>query len=58
MHGPQWNAVEPMNDDLDNELNLTMVDGQVNPDGLAKFVRKAARLGLSGEDAAKLAAYK
>nr|CAH0106807.1 unnamed protein product [Daphnia galeata] len=33
-------------------------DGKMDPDELAKWVRQAARMGLSGEDAAKLAAYK
>ncbi len=42
---------------VENELELTK-DGQLDPDSLAKFVRRTARLGLTGEDAAKLAAYK
>ncbi|KAK4027638.1 sodium/calcium exchanger 3 isoform X1 [Daphnia magna] len=33
-------------------------DGQVDPNELAKWVRHASRMGLTGEDAAKLAAYK
>ncbi|KAK4011358.1 hypothetical protein OUZ56_020474 [Daphnia magna] len=33
-------------------------DGQVDPNVLAKWVRQASLRGLSGEDAAKLAAYK
>ncbi|EFX70229.1 hypothetical protein DAPPUDRAFT_328233 [Daphnia pulex] len=38
-------------------LTLTK-DGQVDPNELAKWVRQASRMGLTGEDAAKLAAYK
>ncbi|KAI9557826.1 hypothetical protein GHT06_014575 [Daphnia sinensis] len=38
-------------------LTLTK-DGQVDPNVLAKWVRQASLRGLSGEDAAKLAAYK
>ncbi|XP_057365028.1 sodium/calcium exchanger 3-like isoform X2 [Daphnia carinata] len=38
-------------------LTLTK-DGQVDPNELAKWVRQATRMGLTGEDAAKLAAYK
>jgi solute carrier family 8 (sodium/calcium exchanger) len=30
----------------------------MDPDELAKWVRQATHLGLTGEDAAKLAAYK
>lgn len=33
-------------------------DGQLDPNELAKWVRQATRMGLTGEDAAKLAAYK
>lgn len=33
-------------------------DGQVDPRELAKWVRQASRMGLTPEDAAKLAAYK
>lgn len=33
-------------------------DGQVDPNELAKWVRQATRMGLTGEDAAKLAAYR
>ncbi|XP_046648240.1 sodium/calcium exchanger 1-like [Daphnia pulicaria] len=33
-------------------------DGKMDPDELAKWVRQATHLGLTGEDAAKLAAYK
>lgn len=33
-------------------------DGHVDPNVLAKWVRQASLRGLSGEDAAKLAAYK
>jgi len=35
-----------------------MVDGQVDPKQLARYLRTTAKLGLSGEDSAKLAAYK
>lgn len=38
-------------------LTLTK-DGQVDPNVLATWVRQASRRGLTGEDAAKLAAYK
>lgn len=38
-------------------LTLTK-DGRLDPDELAKWVRHAMRSGLTGEDAAKLAAYK
>ena len=47
------NTVEAMVDGL----TLTK-DGQVDPNELAKWVRQATRMGLTGEDAAKLAAYK
>jgi len=33
-------------------------DGQLDPNKLATWVRQATRMGLTGEDAAKLAAYK
>ena len=33
-------------------------DGRLDPEELAKWVRHAMRTGLTGEDAAKLAAYK
>ena len=43
--------VDAMVNDADKELELTK-------DGLARFVRRTTRMGLTGEDAAKLAAYK
>ena len=49
--------VDAMVNDADKELELTK-DGQLDPDGLARFVRRTTRMGLTGEDAAKLAAYK
>jgi len=33
-------------------------DGQLDPSKLTKWVRQAERMGLTGDDAAKLAAYK
>ena len=49
-------AVEPLNDE--EGFNLSMIDGQVNPKELARFVRTTTKLGVSAEDSAKLAAYK
>jgi len=48
--------VEPLTDE--DALNLHLVDGQVDPKQLARYLRTTAKLGLSGEDSAKLAAYK
>lgn len=45
--------VEPMVDGF----TLTK-DGQVDPKELAKWVRQASLMGLTPEDAAKVAAYK
>lgn len=53
LHVLRVNTVEAMVDGL----TLTK-DGQVDPNELAKWVRQASRMGLTGEDAAKLAAYK
>ncbi|XP_046450400.1 sodium/calcium exchanger 3-like isoform X2 [Daphnia pulex] len=49
-------SIQPVEAMVDG-LTLTK-DGQVDPNELAKWVRQASRMGLTGEDAAKLAAYK
>ena len=51
-------AVDAMVDEDDGqEIELTR-NGELDPDRLARFVRRTTRMGLTGEDAAKLAAYR
>ena len=42
----------------DANHDLVIKDGRLDPDSLARFVRRSTRMGLSPEEAAKLAAYK